>query len=107
MSREKAASILRAAGMPLVYDRWPDGATPSYPCVRYIEGRRGDMCADDGHYLNVHQWEAYLVTEGKDGEAETALETALEESGAPWARLADAPVASEKLYQVEYDFQTI
>lgn len=107
MSREKAASILNAVGVPLVYDRWPDGTTPTYPCVRYIEAERSDAYADDGHSLKVHNWQAFLVTEGKDDATERKLESALEAAEVPWRRLADAPISSERLFQAEYDFQTI
>ena len=104
MARREVAAILRSAGMPVVYQRWPDGSAPSFPCVRYVSEGRADFIADARNYAKVGQWSATLVSERKDDAAEAALEAALEAAHVVYAKSGDYYDDAERLNHVEYTF---
>lgn len=104
MSRADVAQILRSTGLPVVYQRWPDGAEPEFPCIRYADEGRFDFVADGSNYFKRGRWSATLVTERKDDASESALEAALEAAGTVYSKGETVYVATERLYQVEYEF---
>lgn len=106
MSREKVAAILAETGLPVVYNKSPEGYIPTYPYIRYIEDERADFCADNTHFCNIETWQAFLVSETKNDSAQEKLESALS-SSTEWSKTVELNLDTENLYQVEYDFVTI
>ena len=106
MSREKVAAILSETGLDVVYNKCPDGFTPTYPYIRYIEDNRADFYADNSHFCNIETWQAFLISETKDDSAQDSLESALSNS-TQWSKTTELNLDTENLYQVEYDFTTL
>ena len=104
MSRAEAAAVLRAAGLPVVFYQWPDGAEPVFPCIRYADEGRADFAADGANYFKREHYSATLVSERKDDASEAALEAALEAAGVVYSKGPTTHVPAEGLYQVEYTF---
>ena len=104
MARRDAAAMLAETGLPVVYQCWPDGSTPSFPCIRYAYEGDASFFADDTRYRKVDRWSATLVSEWKDDASEELLEQALERHGVPYEKSGDAYVRSERLNHVEYSF---
>lgn len=106
MSRAECAEMLRSTGLPVVYDRWPDGSTPVFPCIRYIGDGQTVLRADMTGYVKQDDWAAFIVSEHKDDESERLLEAVFDAAGIDYAKLPDVHIDSEGLHQVEYDFST-
>ena len=104
MSNSEAAGMLRASGLPVVYYEWPDGASPEYPCIRYVDAGREDFVADGSNYFKLTRYNATLVAERKDESAEARLEEALESAGVVYAKGETVYVDAERLFQVDYSF---
>ena len=104
MARVDIAAILAETGLPVVYYEWPDGATPTFPCLRYVYEGDSSFDADNKHYRKFDSWSVTLVSEWKDDAAEATLESVLESHGIVYQKLGDVRVESEKLTQVEYVF---
>ena len=96
--------MLAGAGLPVVYWKWPDGSTPTFPCIRYSAKGDADLMADNGNYAKRGKWSAILVSEWKDDAAESALESALESAGVPYSKSADWYSDEARLNHVEYTF---
>ena len=107
MARSDAATLLATTGLPVVYDSWPDGSTPTFPCIRYVQDASNDFYADDAHYCKVDAWSAFLVSESKDDTSEAAIESAFDEAGVAYARLGEYDAEAERLHHVEYAFQLL
>ena len=104
MSRADAASLLRATGLPVVFYQWPDGATPQFPCIRYVDEGRQDFVADGRNYFKRTRFSATLVSERKDDNSEAAIEAAFDLAGVVYAKAETVYIADERLFQVEYSF---
>ena len=105
MARQDAAALLASTGLPVVYDRWPDGATPTFPCIRYMHAGEANMRCDNGDYFRVDEWDAYLITEWKDDATEALLEGAFEDAGIVPSRFEDEYDRDERLYTASWRFQ--
>ena len=105
MSRSDVAAALAQAGMPVVYYKWPEGAEPTFPCIRYVSLGSNDLYADNRSYGKVDRWSATLVSEWKDDASEAALEAALDGAGIAYAKQPDYYADSERLNHVEYRFE--
>lgn len=104
MSRSDAATLLAATGYPVVYYEWPDGSTPTFPCIRYVLDGTDDFRADNANYAGFDRWSATLVTEWKDDAAEAKVEETLANAGVTFVKYGDLYVRAERLNHVEYTF---
>lgn len=105
MARSDAAALLASTGLPVVYGAWPAGATPEFPCIRYIRAGANDLHADNARYLKVDIWRATLVSERKDDASEAAIEAAFEAAGVIPMTSEDYSSEAERLWQVDYEFE--
>lgn len=107
MARRDIAAVLASTGLPVVYREWPDGSTPTFPCIRYASEGSGDFVADDSNYLKVDKWSATLVSEWKDDDSEELVESALASAGIVYSKSADYFSERERLNHVEYTFDAL
>lgn len=105
MARSDCAELLSATGLPVVYHKWPDGARPEFPCIRYVSEGSRDFLADDSNYFKVDRWSATLVSEWKDDVSEELVESALGAAGVVYAKSADYYSDESRLNHVEYSFE--
>lgn len=105
MARSEAAALLRRAGLPVVYCKWPDGSAPQFPCIRYSYIGDASFRADNSRYRKVDRWSAILVSEWKDDSSEEAVEAALDAAGVPFSKSGDWYESDEGLNHVEYEFE--
>lgn len=104
MARSDAAALLASTGLPVVYYQWPDGSTPTFPCIRYVSEGSNDLHADNMAYAKFDKWSATLVSERKDDASEALIEATLDDAGVTYSRLGDTWITEESLMQVEYEF---
>lgn len=105
MARGDCAVLLASTGLPVVYWKWPDGSTPTYPCVRYSGNGESLFRADDAPYVKADKWTATLVSEWKDDASEALLESAFDAAGIAYTKYADYYAEPDGLNHVEYTFE--
>ena len=77
MKYSEIYNVLYSTGLPVAYDHWETGQTPSLPFIVYAYPSSNDFIADGKNYVPVAELEVYLYTVRKDPAIEKQVEDVL------------------------------
>lgn len=94
-------TLLRAAGIPGMPDRYPDPPAVTFAVYFDAVGTDGP---DGLNFLYNHDVMVELYEPTRDDAAEEAIETQLNAQGVPWTKQARYWLKDIQRYQVVYEF---
>lgn len=97
--------ILKEMKIPYAYHHFiidENTPSPSPPFILYVSDDSDGFYADDRNYLNFNNFIIDLVTEKKDIELESKLETLFFNAGIPFEKESDNYIENEEIYQIRY-----
>lgn len=102
MELEDFKNILETTGFPVVYWSFPEGEAPPLPFICYIDAGSNNFIADGKVYHKSRRINVELYTRHKDPEAESKVETALENF--KWKRTENY-IESEQCFEISYELE--
>jgi hypothetical protein len=104
MTLPELVTILKATGYPVAYSHF--SATPSVPFIAYVEVDSGNFHADNKTYKKIRNIHVELYTKKKDLQAETTLESLLDQHDLPYETF-ETYIESEQLFQKIYSLGVV
>lgn len=103
MTQAELFQLLKSTGYPVAYNQFkkPQKA----PFIAYVNTGRDIIGADDAAWVKTNSYRVELYTEGKDLDAENALETVLDRAGIIWSMSEVGLIESEGIYENYYEFE--
>ncbi|GEM04096.1 hypothetical protein HMI01_10840 [Halolactibacillus miurensis] len=105
MTLIELVTILKSAGYPVAYSHFD--SPPALPYIAYIDDESTNFNADNIVYYSVKNPTIELYTNKKDLNAESALETALNDSELPFELISEVYIESERMFQRSYSISVI
>ena len=96
-------AILNSIGIPFAYDHFAEGESPEPPFACYLLPQSNHFAADGMVYFKASGVKIELYTDAKDPSVEKKLEDALDKRRIFYNK-SETWIASEKLYEVLYQF---
>lgn len=97
--------ILKAIGIPFAYDHFAEGESPDPPFICYLAPSSDNFSADGKAYYKINQIHVELYTDYKDPSIEQRIEEAFDRASIFYNK-TETWIASEKLYEVLYSFES-
>lgn len=101
---EELLAIIRETGIPFAYDHFVEGESPDPPFICYLLPGSSNFGADGKVYYKIDDVRIELYTDCKDLSAEQKLENVLDKHDIFYDK-SETWIASEKLYEVLYQFE--
>jgi protein-disulfide isomerase-like protein with CxxC motif len=105
MNLSQLKTILEATGFPVAYSHFVESENnplPAPPFIAYLVVGSSNFFADNRAHKVIKNIQIELYTEQKDLEAESKLETVLNENGLPF-EFSETYIESEQLFQILYE----
>ena len=102
MELEEFKNILETTGLPVAYWSFPEGEAPPLPFICYLDAGSDNFIADGKVYYKSRRINVELYTKYKDTEAESKVETALENF--KWKRTENY-IESEQCFEILYELE--
>lgn len=102
-------NILEATGFPVAYSHFVETdheALPEPPYILYLVVYSSNLMADNTVYKSIQNVQIELYTDKKDLDAESVLETVLNENEIPYDT-TETYIESEQLFQKIYEMRLI
>ena len=100
---ERLIAIMDEIGLPYAYHHFAEGEGPDPPFIWFLGPGNDNFAADGRAYYKIDQINIELYTGRKDPGLEGSVEAVLDAHGL-FYRKTEAWIASEKLYEVLYQF---
>ncbi len=106
MTQTELFDMLASSGFPVTYYQWKVGAVPALPYVVYFYPGTDNFSADNNVYVQVNTLYVELYTENKDFNAESQIESVLQNICGYWNK-SETYIESEQMYQTLYECEVI
>lgn len=106
MTLYEVTSMLAEIGLPVAYDHYAEGESPSPPFLVYLYPSTDHFAADGGIYSKINVLHIELYTDLKSPEIEDRVEAVLDEYGFFYSK-TETWIADEKLYEVLYTMEVL
>ena len=109
MTLEELNGILQATGFPVAYSHFVDSENeplPAPPYICYLITYSAHFMADNRVYKPIENVQIELYTDKKDLDAESTLESILNENEMPF-QTTETFIESEMLFQKIYELRLI
>lgn len=102
MSLDEISDILRKTGIRFSYHHWEE--PPELPYGVFLDPYSNNFMADNQVYAEISHVQIELYAEGKDFEAERAIERVLTENDLPYEKSFQY-ISEQRLYETIYEIE--
>ena len=102
MSLNELSDILKKTGIRFSYHHWEE--LPELPYGVFLDPYSNNFMADNQVYAEISHVQIELYAEGKDLEAERAIEKALTENDFPYEKSFEY-IPEQRLYETIYEIE--
>ena len=106
MTLPEIAEMLESTGLPVAYDHYAEGESPTPPFLVFLFPNSSNFSADNGVYVKIDELYIELYTDIKDPASELLVENALDACGFFYNK-DEMWIPEERLYEVLYMMEVI
>lgn len=104
MTHNELMTMLEETSLPIAYDHFAEGESPSPPFICFLYPASDNFGADGQVYFKISEVHIELYTDEKNPVTEERLEAVLDRHGIFYDK-TEVWIESEKLYEVLYSFE--
>ena len=104
MTHIELLEMLEETALPVAYDHFAEGESPSPPFICFLYPASDNFGADGKVYFKVSEVHIELYTDVKKPEVEEMVEAVLDRHGLFYDK-TEVWIESERLYEVLYSFE--